>query len=107
VTTGELTPCWGYSNSTTGDSCSAAVDADRTAINSVIDSGGNGPDCTAYFDQEVGTAGVISEQPLASGMGESDDVNLTLGSSGGYAALAPAVSACGFYPPSNPLPATS
>jgi len=74
-------------------------------INSVVEDAAT-PACPAFFDQAVSN-GATPDESLASGMGESDDVNLTLGSSGGYAALAPAVSACGFYPPSNPLPATS
>lgn len=106
VTTGDLTPCWGYSNSTAADSCSATVDQDRMDIGDYIDSGGGAPNCPAFFDAAVGT-GTTTEEALASGYGTSDDVNLTLGTSGGYAALAPAAASCGFYPPSDPLPATS
>ena len=49
----------------------------------------------------------MTEVALASGFGTADDVNLTLGSSGGYAALAPAVSggaSCPLTPNDTPLP---
>lgn len=105
VTVGDLTPCWGYSNSTTGDSCSSTVDTERMDVGDWIDSSAP-PICAALFDNAVGT-GATTEEPLASGYGTSDDVNLTLGSSGGYAALAPAAGDCGFSPPAFPLPATS
>jgi hypothetical protein len=105
VITADLTPCTGYSNATAGDSCSAAADANRTAVNSFIDSGGGAPDCPADFDAAVSNG--ASPEALASGFGTADDVNLTLGSGGGYAALAPAVSggaSCPLLPSGTPLP---
>jgi len=94
VVTGDLTPCSGYSNSTVGDSCTAAVDAARTAdVNSFIDSDGAAPNCYAAFDAAVSDH--ASPEALASGYGTADDVNLTLGADGGYAQLARAVLAPG------------
>jgi hypothetical protein len=105
VITADLTPCTGYSNATAGDSCSTAADASRTAVNSFIDSSGGAPNCPADFDAAVSNG--ASPEALASGFGTADDVNLTLGSSGGYAALAPAVSgegSCPLMPDDTPLP---
>jgi hypothetical protein len=89
VITGDLTPCSGYSNSTVADSCSSTVDGARTDVNSFVDGGGGAPNCTAAFDAAVSNG--ASTEALASGYGEADDVNLTLGASGGYARLASAV----------------
>jgi hypothetical protein len=91
VIAADLTPCTGYSNSTAKDSCPATVDTARTAVNSFVDGGGAGPNCPALFDAAVGNG--ATPEALASGNGEADDVNLTLGASGGYAKLAPAVTA--------------
>jgi hypothetical protein len=94
VITGDLTPCSGYSNSTAGDSCSAAVDEARTGdVNSFIDSGGAAPNCYVAFDAAVSDQ--AGPEALASGYGTADDVNLTLGADGGYAQLAKAVLAPG------------
>jgi hypothetical protein len=89
VDTADLTPCTGYSNATVGDSCSATADAARTNINSFVDGGGADPNCPALFDLAVGNG--ASPEALAAGYGTADDVNLTLGASGGYAKIAPAV----------------
>jgi Spherulation-specific family 4 len=104
VITGDLTPCGGYSNSTVGDSCSAATDGGRTDVNSFVDGGGGAPNCPALFDAAV-TNGA-SPEALAAGYGTADDVNLTLGASGGYAHLASAVVAdgCALAPNSAPAP---
>jgi hypothetical protein len=91
VVAGDLTPCTGYSNATAKDSCPATVDTARTAVNSFVDGGGGGPNCPALFDAALGNG--ASPEALAPGNGETDDVNLTLGASGGYAKLAPAVTA--------------
>jgi hypothetical protein len=106
VITADLTPCGGYSNSTVGDSCSSATDAGRLNVNSFVDGGGGAPNCPAYFDAAV-TNGA-SPEALAAGYGTADDVNLTLGASGGYAKLAPAVVAdgCALAPNSDPPPPT-
>jgi hypothetical protein len=95
VITGDLTPCSGYSNSTAGDSCSSAADLARTDVNSFID-GGGAPPCPAAFDAAVSNG--ASPEALASGYGTADDVNLTLGASGGYAQLAKAVAGSGPAP---------
>jgi hypothetical protein len=108
VITGDLTPCSGYANSTAGDGCSAATDAGRTSVDSFIDNGGGAPNCPADFDLAVSNN--ASPEALAPGYGTADDVNLTLGAAGGYAQLAPAVSAgqtCPLAPSSTPLPPVS
>jgi hypothetical protein len=86
---GDLTPCSGYSNSTVGDSCSPTVDGARIDVNSFIDGDSDAANCNAAFDAAVSNG--ASTEALASGYGEADDVNLTLGTSGGYAQLANAV----------------
>jgi hypothetical protein len=96
VITADLTPCSGYSNSSLGDSCSSAVDSDRTSVNGVIDGGGDGPNCPADFDAAVTNGD--SPEALASGYGTADDVNLTLGASGGYAKVASVVVGSGPSP---------
>jgi hypothetical protein len=110
--TGDLTPCGGYSNSTVGDSCSAAVESQRVEVNSLIDAESA---CPALFSDAVGdTASAASDgastetspETLASGYGTADGVNLTLGANGGYGQLANAVVAagppCGLTPPQTP-----
>jgi hypothetical protein len=106
VITADLTPCWGYSNSAAGDSCSSATDSGRVSVNSYIDVGGGAPNCPAYFDAAVSNG--ASPEALAAGYGTADDVNLTLGASGGYAKLAPAVfsDGCALAPNSMPFPPT-
>jgi hypothetical protein len=106
VITGDLTPCGGYSNATAADSCSSATDGGRVDVNSFVDGGGGAPNCPAGFDAAV-TNGA-SPEALAAGFGAADDVNLTLGASGGYAQLAPAVVAdgCALAPNNDPAPPT-
>jgi hypothetical protein len=89
VITGDLTPCSGYSNSTVADSCSSTVDGARVDVNSFVDGGGGAPNCAAAFDAAVSNG--AGTEALATGYGEADDVNLTLGASLGYAQLASAV----------------
>jgi hypothetical protein len=111
VVAADLTPCTGYSNATVKDSCSATVDGARTQVNSFVDGGGASANCPALFDAAVGNG--AGPEALAAGNGEADDVNLTLGAGGGYAKLAPAVTAgqtCvapPLEPNSMPLPPAS
>jgi hypothetical protein len=106
VITADLTPCGGYSNATVGDSCSTATETGRVNVNGFVE-GGGASNCTAAFDAAVSANTSASPEVLAAGYGTSDDVNLTLGASGGYAKLAPAVVAtCALAPNSNPAPPT-
>jgi hypothetical protein len=105
----DLTPCGGYSSS--ASSCSTAVDAARQTLNSYIDGGsvppgGSAPPpCPADFDLALSNG--ASPEALQSAFDAGDHVNLTLGSSGGYAALAPAAASTGCIAPNvTPLPAT-
>ncbi len=117
----DLTPCGGYSSS--ASSCSAAVETARQTLNSFIDGGsvppgGSAPPpCPAPFDQAL--TNNASPEALQAAYDAGDHVNLTLGSAGGYAALAGATangvsnangtfSGCSFAiaPNVNPLPPT-
>jgi hypothetical protein len=105
----DLTPCGGYSSS--ASSCSTAVDTARQTLNSYIDGGpvppgGSAPPpCPADFDLALSNG--ASPEALQSAFDAGDHVNLTLGSSGGYAALAPAVATTGCIAPNiTPLPVT-
>ena len=102
VIVANLTPCTGYSDSTVGDSCSAAVDSTRTSVNGALGLGSTFNNnnlasyCAVNFDGAVGNGATPDEgtapgEALASGYGTADDVNLLLGASGGYARLANAV----------------
>jgi hypothetical protein len=111
------TPCAGYSNSTTGESCTATVaDPSRntaTGINGYIDSGQLGypnstlyPYCVADLDSAVSNG--ASPEALVTADDTGDHVNLT---SAGYAAMAgefnPANvqdSPCALSPNSYPFP---
>jgi len=106
VITGDLTPCGGYSDSAVGDSCSSATDSGRLDVDGFVDGGGGAPNCPASLDAAVSNG--ASPEALAAGDGTADDVNLTLGASGGYARLAPAVlaSGCSLAPDSDPAPPT-
>jgi hypothetical protein len=103
VITGTLTPCYaGTSNSHT---CSAAVDANRLAVNSLIMGDNNGlPYCPVDLDSAVSNG--ASPEALATSptnFDAGDHVNLTFA---GYAALAPAAvgsAGCLLGPPANPL----
>jgi hypothetical protein len=109
-----MTPCAGYSNSTMGDSCSATVtDPTRSTVNGYITSNQIGFPvntlqgyCAADLDGAV--TNHMSPEQLASGDGETDDVNLTWT---GYAAMAGefnpanvADSPCALSPNSYPQP---
>ena len=111
---GTLTPCGGYSNSAIGDACNSSVEAARVEVNKTISDIGNV--CVAPFSDQVAGAGTSSPVDLATADAQSDDVNLTLGPAGGYAALAQAVintatdtlgPACGIEPVGPPAPETS
>jgi hypothetical protein len=107
VITADLTPCGGYSNSTVGDSCSTATESGRVNVNGFVEGGGGAPNCPASFDAAVSANTSASPEVLAAGYGTADDVNLTLGASGGYAQLAPALAATGCLAPnSSPAPPT-
>jgi hypothetical protein len=109
VIIGTLTPCGGYQNGSNGDSCAAAVDNSRVLVNSAIENS-SPPYCPADFSKAVADpASVPPASPpekLLAANDAGDHVNLTLGASGGYAALAPAVTAsgCTLSPNSYPLP---
>lgn len=100
VIVGTLTPCSGYSNSSAADACTSTVDGNRVQVNSGI-SLDNGL-CEAGFDAAVSNG--ASPEGLASGDGASDHVNLTLGSGGGYAALASAVASSGCQLTASTMP---
>lgn len=95
VIVANLTACAGYSNTALADSCTSAVQAARTLVNAAIGTGSqvSGSNLISYcapdFDGAVGNG--ASPEALASGFGTADDVNLTLGATGGYARLAGAV----------------
>jgi hypothetical protein len=111
VIIGDLTPCGGYSNSTVGDSCSTAVETVRETVNSYIDDaevppGGSAPPpCPAAFDAAVSASTSASPEVLQAAYDAGDHVNLTLGTTGGYAALAHAVAATGCIAPNANTPA--
>ncbi len=109
-----MTPCAGYSNSTTGTSCSATVaDPTRSTVNGYVRSNQIGfpnntlkPYCPADLDAAV-TNGASTEQ-LAAADDAGDYVNLTWA---GYAAMAGelnpnnyADSACSLSPNGYPQP---
>jgi hypothetical protein len=109
---GTLTPCGGYSNTVTKTACNAATETARTTINASLSdlAGACIPDLSAAVAQS-GTSGPVD---LATANNIGDDVNLTQGSSGGYAALATTVvstannplSPCPIEPVGPALPAT-
>jgi hypothetical protein len=112
-----LTPCAGYTNSSAGDACSSAVDADRQDVNSTTVENTSFPYCYADFTGAVSNG--QDPEGLIPAVNAGDDVNLTLGGAdSGYGLLARAVSpAPGAFPvsgncfapvlqpPSYPLPA--
>jgi len=102
VITADLTPCGGYSSS--ASSCSSTVDGARQSVNSFVDGGGGAPNCPALFDAAVSNG--ASPEALLAADDAGDHVNLSGGSSGGNAALAPAVgtSGCPLMPNATPLP---
>jgi hypothetical protein len=73
-------------------------------VNSFVDGGGGAPNCPALFDAAVGNG--ASPEALIGADDAGDHVNLSGGSSGGYAALAPAVGngGCPLMPNATPLP---
>jgi hypothetical protein len=114
VIIGDLTPCGGYSSS--ASSCSAAVETARKAVNTYVDgysvppgSPPSGaamlPPCPAGFDAAVSASTSADPEVLQSAYDAGDHVNLTLGTSGGYAQLAKAVNATGCIAPNvEPVP---
>lgn len=108
VVIANLTPCGGYSNATTMDTCTGNVnptDSARLFINDQILSGLSVvPYCLADLDSAVSAGG--SPEALQSADATSDKVNLSWA---GYQALAPAVPAdvaC-LGPANDPLPPPS
>jgi hypothetical protein len=83
VVIGSLTPCGGYANSTSGYACDSSTENGRLQVNSDIPTLGV-PE--APFDAAVAQSG--PPETLASGYGDGDGANLSLGASGGYSALA-------------------
>jgi hypothetical protein len=107
---GTLTPCNGYANANDLNTCDQYVEAARIGINDAI-SGWSGLACDGDFSAGVtqpgtGTDPAANPGTLITTDDAGDHANLTLGWSGGYAAIATRASICGFYPPANPLPAT-
>ena len=86
---GTLTPCGGYSNSVTGTACNSSTESGRSAANGAI-SELPGGSCSPDLSGAVGQAGT-NPVDLQSADNIGDDVNLTQGSGGGYAALAQAI----------------
>lgn len=111
---GTLTPCGGYSNTAINDVCDSSSEAARLGVNTTISDIGNV--CVVPFSKQVAEAGTSSPVDLATADAQNDDVNLTLGTTGGYGALAQAVintatdtlgPACGIEPVGPPAPETS
>jgi hypothetical protein len=103
---GTLTPCGGYSDSTDGQQCDAATESGRNDVN---DSVTNLPGyCTVDFSAAVAASDGSSPADLVAADDTGDHVNLTLGSSGGYAALASALANgnCALTPPASAPPST-
>jgi hypothetical protein len=103
VVIGSLTPCGGYTNTTSGNTCDPNAETGRTTVNSGISTIGGM--CEAPFDGTVATG--YGPETLATANDDGDHVNLSLGTSGGYSALASMeTSTCGFTPPAPVPPAT-
>jgi hypothetical protein len=102
-----MTPCSGYTNTSDGDSCGSAIDTLRTTVNGTIENT-SPPYCRADFKTAVADPASVTTPPekLLAADDAGDHVNLTLGASGAYAALAPAVTAsgCTLSPNAYPLP---
>jgi hypothetical protein len=102
-----MTPCSGYTNTSNGDSCGSAIDTLRTTANGTIENT-SPPYCPADFSTAVADPASVTTPPekLLAADDAGDHVNLTLGASGAYAALAPAVTAsgCTLSPNAYPLP---
>lgn len=106
VIAGTVTPCSGYSNASTGDTCTtgtgATVDAERLFVNSQISNLAL-PNCWADFDSTV--TNNASPEALASADDSGDHANLSFA---GFAALAPSVlnsgGSCSLSPSLTPLP---
>jgi hypothetical protein len=106
VILGDLTPCSALPGQAPGaDACSRRAALQRDQVNSFIDGGEGGidlipPPCIAGF------AGAVSDkaspQALAPAFGVGDDVNLSLGPRGGYAAIARALSSPDYGCPLSP-----
>jgi len=110
VTLATQTPCNNYA-SVALNGCDQYVDAGRVDINDKI-SGLSGLACEADFSSAVtqpgtGTDSATNPATLITADDAGDHANLSLGASGGYAAIAPVAASCGFYPPASPLPPTS
>jgi hypothetical protein len=103
---GTLTPCGGFTDTTDSQQCDAQVE---TARNQISDSFTTlKGSCSADLSTAVAANDGKSPADLATAYDTGDHVNLTLGSSGGYAALAQAIanSPCSFMPPSSAPPST-
>jgi hypothetical protein len=104
VVIGSLTPCSGYSNTTSGYTCDSSADSGRLSVNSDISTLFGL--CEAPFDGAVATGS--GPETLATGYGDGDGANLSLGASGGYSALASMeTSTCGFTAPAPVFPPTT
>jgi hypothetical protein len=95
-----ITPCGGYSNSAAGDSCSTAVDGDRTDVNQNFVENVAPPNCWADLDAAVSNG--AAPEALSTADGTGDHVNL---SQAGYTALTGAVTSGGCSLAANQLPA--
>jgi hypothetical protein len=103
VVIGSLTPCGGYSNSTSKYTCDSSTETGRLTVNSDISTLGGM--CEAPFDGAVATGS--GPETLATGDGDGDGANLSLGASGGYSALASMeTSICGLTAPGSVPPVT-
>jgi hypothetical protein len=94
----DLTPCGGNSQ------CTSTIDGNRTAVNTFLDTNAQlnsvaAPAAIVSFDQAVSNG--ANPEGLASGDGESDDLNLT---SSGYAAAAETLGPQIFSLTASPLP---
>jgi hypothetical protein len=109
VIIGTLTPCGGYQGASNTDSCAASVDTTRVGVNGSI-ANTSPPYCPADFNNAVADPATVPPasppEKLLAAYDTGDHVNLTLGSAGGYATLASAVtgSGCTLSANSYPLP---
>jgi hypothetical protein len=85
-----LTPCSGYDNSVTGDSCTSAADSTRTQVNTVLGLFIGFPNCVADFNSAVSNG--QTPQALSPSYDSGDHANLSFA---GYEAAAGAVPAAG------------
>jgi hypothetical protein len=99
---GSLTPCWLYANAY---NCDSAADTGRLQVNQTL--GDLGGSCPSNFNGAVEVPGSNPNQLNNSSYGTGDDANLSLGATGGFAALAAMENlTCGVSLPQYAFPPT-